>query len=790
MFDRRHTKILRDLWLHRARTLLVVLAITVGIVGAGTVLNTWALLRRVTRDGYLATNPPAATLRFDRVDSLLLSKVAALPEVSAVQGRRSVVAAIRTADGPFTAQLVAATDLATSEVGKLVRVSGDWPPPDSAITVEQSSVEFSGVRLGDDVTLQIGDGTPVSVRIRGVARDQGLAPGWMEHVVYAFVTPATLERLGAPAGMDELRFTVRTAAMDAEAIRRTVVRIRTIAESMGRRMRSADIPEPGEHVHAAQMNSLLFIQLAFGILALFLSALLVVNLVSAMLTGQVREIGVMKAIGASPEQLARMYLWLALLLGALACVVALPLAAYLGRRYAEFSASLLNFDVTGYAIPSTAYAVQLLTGLLLPVVAAAIPVWRGCRVSVAEALRDLGIGRAEVGSGGALFGQRTGLGRPLLLSLRNAFRRRQRMVLTLSSLSLGGAVFLGALNLRTSIRGTVGMLYGEQMKFDMLLRFDRAVPVDSLESLVRREPGVRSAEAWGGVRALVMRPDSLVAASFPLVALPATTEQLALPVVSGRWLLDSVGGELVINTRVAHLLPAAAVGERLTLTIEGRQVTLRVVGIVESGPAPVAYLSRHSFTAMGGESGARTVVIRATSRDVAAQSELIDRVRERFTSVGIAVANGQLIEANRVVIEDHLLMVAGFLLAMSGLAIVVGGLGLASTMSLAVLERTREIGVMRAIGATHRAILSIILVEGVVVGVLSWLLAIPLSVPISRWLGDSFGRIMLPVAPRVLPEGEAVLVWLAVVMLVSVAASAWPARRALAVTTAAALAYE
>ncbi len=789
MRDRRFLKILRDLWLHRARTMLVVLAISVGIVGAGTVLDTWALLRTVTRDGYLATNPAAATLRFDRVDSALLAAVRALPEVREVDARRSAVASLTTAAGPLTAQLVASDDPSTQTIGRIARVAGDWPPRADAVTIERSSLEFAGLALGDSVTLRLADGAPLRLGVTGVARDQGLAPGWMEHVVYAFVSPATLVRLGAYPGFDQLRFTMRDDAMDIEAVRRAVVRIRTTAAAQGLRLISTDIPEPGEHIHAAQMNSLLFVQGVFGLLALILSGFLVVNLVSAMLTGQVREIGVMKTLGATPGQIAAMYLWLALLLGVLSCAIAIPSAAFLGRRYAEFSASLLNFDITGYSIPWSAYAVQLLAGLLLPVLAAAIPVWRGCRVSVAEALRDLGIANASSGSGRAL-GAASGAARPLLLSLRNAFRRRQRMVLTLGSLALGGALFLGALTLRSAIRGTVGVLYDEQLRFDMTLRFDRSIPVDSLEQVVRATEGVGSAEAWGGARALVMRPDSLVAASFQVIGLPRTTRQLALPVLAGDWLERSAVGDLVINTRIAAQLPDTHVGDSLTLTIDGKPVRWRVSGIVESGPSPTAYATRESFAQLLGASGARTVVVRGTARGIAAQSELIDRLRERYATAGLPVASGQLVEANRVVIEDHLLMVASFLLAMSVLTVVVGGLGLASTMSLAVIERTREIGVMRAIGASNRAILGIVLGEGLVIGLLSWVVALPLSLPISRWLGVAFGRIMLPVAPRAWPEVTGVLIWFGVVIVVSVVASLWPARRAMRITTAAALAYE
>ena len=184
-------------------------------------------------------------------------------------------------------------------------------------------------------------------------------------------------------------------------------------------------------------------------------------------------------------------------------------------------------------------------------------------------------------------------------------------------------------------------------------------------------------------------------------------------------------------------------------------------------------------------------MVTAAARGPEEKSQLIRRRREELATAGFIVASGQLVVESRRVLEDHLLMVAGFLLVMSQAMIVVGGLGLASTMSLSVLERTREIGVFRAIGARHRAILTIVQVEGLVIGLASWVLAIPLSIPMSVVLGNGFGRIMIPVRVVTLfPEPVGVLLWLAVVVVVSLAASAWPGYRATRITTAAALAYE
>jgi putative ABC transport system permease protein len=406
---------------------------------------------------------------------------------------------------------------------------------------------------------------------------------------------------------------------------------------------------------------------------------------------------------------------------------------------------------------------------------------------VADALRDVGLKGG--GPTPAWLDRVRGVRRPALLSLRNAFRRRQRMALTLLTLSLGGAVFLGALDLRASIRRSVRVLYGEQMRFDMVMRFDEPHRTDSLETIAARIPGVASAEAWAGARGALASPDDL-GESFPVTALPASSRLVAFPVRAGRWLQATDSAVVVISARLADEQPALVVGREVLLLVAGHTVRWRVVGVVESGPMATAYVTRGTLARATGDARATGLVIATDEQRIAQQSELIARIRASLDDAGLSVASSQLMEAARQVIEDHLLMVAGFLLVMAQLTVVIGGLGLASTMSLSVLERTREIGVLRAIGASPRAILGIVQSEGLVIALLSWALAIPLSLPVSILLGQSFGRIMFPVPVDALPEPAAVLIWLAVSLVVSVVACAWPASRAIRIPTSAALAYE
>jgi putative ABC transport system permease protein len=258
----------------------------------------------------------------------------------------------------------------------------------------------------------------------------------------------------------------------------------------------------------------------------------------------------------------------------------------------------------------------------------------------------------------------------------------------------------------------------------------------------------------------------------------------------GRWLKAGDTNALVINTRLLEEEPQIRLGGTVTLNIRGSETTWIVVGIAQSNPSPIAYAARETIAPLVAEGRAGAVVVASAYQGSASQFDLIQRLRARLGESGLDVRSGQLMVEQRKVVEDHLLMVAGFLGIMAQLIIVVGGLGLASTMSLGVLERTREIGVMRAIGAGHSAILGMIQIEGLVVALLSWIVAIPLSAPMSVILSRAFGRIMFPVPARLEPQLSGVISWLVVVIVVSLVACAWPALRAMRVPTARALSYE
>ena len=777
----------RDIARHRSRSALVVLAVAVGLVAAGAVLDSWALIRRATEVGFRGSLPVSATLGVDRIDEALLGDIRRLPGVAAARGRRMLAGSVQGHGGWAPAQIVLLDDFTDPSMARLQGDAGRWPPPEDAIVVERSSLEFAGVAVGEPVFLRVGTGAPHALAMRGVVRDVSLAPGWMEHVATCYATPGTMARLGAPANFDELQLRVTDPHADRAAVRRIAATAAAQVARHGGRVRFVDVPEPGEHVHAAQMDSLLMTQGAFGAMALFVCALLVVNLFTGMLARQTHEIGVLKTLGARRRQIAGIYLGQALALGLAASLLALPLAIAIGRAYAGFRAEMLNFPLDGLATPAWAIALQVAVGVLLPVLAALVPVRRACRLSVGAALRDIGI----VADGQPLAAQRwlalAGARRGVLLAIGNAFRRRERMALTLLAIALGGAVHLGASNLRQAVVASMDLLFSAQ-HFDASLRLAEPRPIAALEAAARGVPGVANAEAWRSRRATIARDGDQVGSAVTLLGLPPASTLMQPHVVAGRWLREDDARTLVISRALQRQQPDLVEGSDVRLALDGTIAAWRIAGVVDAGPAPLAYANRSALSADDALATSLVVVARTPGRS--ALLGLIQALRSGLGDAGMPIAESQTTGDNRPVVEDHLLMVVEFLGAMGWVMIAVGAAGLASTMSLAVIERTREIGVLRALGARDGAILGIVQVEGLAIVVLAWLASIPLSVPMAILLADAFGRIMFPLPTPWWPQMGASLQWLAVMVPISIAACMWPAWRAMRVTAARALSYE
>ncbi|MCA9921545.1 MAG: FtsX-like permease family protein, partial [Anaerolineales bacterium] len=641
------------------------------------------------------------------------------------------------------------------------------------------------------------DGRLRQLPISGTAHDIFTDPVQFTNQPNAYMSVETLEWLGFGSYFDELHIIPAGDTTDKENITAVANTVQNKLERAGYSVYFTWIPEPGEHPANEVVDPLLSILGILGVLALGASGFLVVNIINGLLAQHTEQIGIMKAVGARSGQIMQMYFVTVVMFGLLSLLVAVPLGALAAYGLTTYIAGLINFDLEGFRLVPSVMIVQTAVAVLTPVLAAAIPVIRGARLTVREAFSEYGLGKGQFGSHMLdrfvewVSGRLLKLSRPMRISLRNTIRRKARLLLTLTTLTLGGAIFIGVLSVHASLLATLDDALG-YFNYDVEVSFDRTYRLEIIEREAMKIPGVTQVESWIPRGARRIRPDESESESIFLVGTEAETDFIKPTLLGGRWLLPDDQNGVVVNSLVLKDEDDIKLGDTIRLKIDEKEYEWEVVGIVQGVmTGPIIYANRPYLAKqlrIVDRSG--WVLIQTDNHDPAYQAEVARQLKERLVADGLQVGSTSTIGAIRETIVVQFNIIVVLLAVMAILIALVGGLGLMGTMSINVLERTREIGVMRAVGANDNAILRIVLVEGVVVGVISWLAGGLLALPMGKLLSNVVGVSLLesPLSYRFATTGA--FGWLFAVLVIAMLASYLPARNASRYSIRETLAYE
>ncbi|KXK11574.1 MAG: ABC transporter permease [Chloroflexi bacterium OLB14] len=807
----RWRKVLHDLWDSKARTLLVVLSIAVGVFSIGVIAGTYEIISNDIGISYAANNPSNIELRTSNFDEDILSSLQNAHNVNEVEARRVINFRVRREDSDqwITIDLVAFESFSQNKVNLLVPVEGQVEAHKDEIIIDKTVLDDMDIAVGQYLVFELPDGSTKSLRVVGIVKDSSTGAGDFLASPFAFTLMDTMQTLQQPELFNRAFITVTGDQNDSQYIRDVGSELKDKLEKSDVTVIRSVFSETNKHPLADVINAVLGILMALGILIVLLSSSLIANTLSALLNQHYRHIGVIKLIGGRNHQVLRMYLTLIFAFSILALLIAVPTGGQGAYALASYMADMLNFGLLGYRIVPLAFLIQILVGILVPLIAGLAPVLKGSKITVLRALsNDLAGDESKPQAGTEtrvswldwalvrftriLSNRGIQIPRPFIISLRNTFRRRSRLLLTLFTLTMGGAIFIAVFNVRVSLNSFVDDL-GSYFRADVTLDFDQAYRINKVKQYAMQVDGVKHVEGWQFIAAELLYPNGTIADNINLLAPPAETELVNPILASGRWLKKDDVRKLVISESVVNFIPNLQVGDLLRLKVNGQDEYWEVVGIFKF----IGHEGILAYTPLEYAQQASNLMNRAysfrvvtTQHDRAFQDAVAEKLDDFFRANGFKVREAESGLASLDTITESMNILITFLLIMAVLTAVVGAMGLTGTMGMNVLERTREIGIMRAIGADDAAIMRTVISEGFVIGIISFILAIFLSIPITYGLSYILAITVFESPITVVFTYLGYAIWLGLIILLSVLGSVLPARNAARLTIREVLAYE
>jgi putative ABC transport system permease protein len=791
----RWRKVFADLWGNKTRFILVVLSLTIGLFTVGMISAGYINILEDMQNGFDAINP--ADLRFmtDPFDEELIQRVRRVDGVVAVDGEKRLRWQFQNGEGEWKDMTVRVLPEEGQAIDQVELREGSLPD-DRQIMLDTHLNTY--LSIGDMVLVQLPSGTQKELAVTGLVQDQTIGVIGTSYFVaptYGYVTYDSLPWLEESLSYDNLLVTV-DPGLSADEISQVSQDVLKVIEQSGGTVSSVMNLTPTAHPNSGYVTAMSGLLALLGAFSVFLSGFLVFNSMSALFAQHMQYIGIMKGIGAQRKTITRMYMVFILIFSLVAMAIAIPTAGRAWTALAYFFSGRLNYVSSDFHYVPLAIILQVVIGLILPQLAGIMPIMRASKISVQEAISQTGIETDSPGKGekDQMTRKAKGLPRPVLIATRNTFRRKSRLILTLITLSLGGALFIATFNVRASLQSYVDRV-AKYVLADVSLNFDRNYPIREIEKLTAAFPGIESVEPRAVAYCQLVDENGDAAESVEMMGAPPGSTLIEPILVEGRWLISGDQNAIVLNEAFIDLYPDLGVGDTLTLYVNRREVDWTIVGFFQfiGNDSFIVYVPLEYLNEVTGSiNQASNFQIVATEevKQNGQVDELVAQVDTFFREKGFHVnstSSSASTVGNATLGLDTLTV---FLLIMAGLIASVGSVGLTGTMSMNVMERTREIGVMRAIGATDSQVMRQVIIEGTLIGLMSWVFAVILAFPLSTFMSYIINVSIFGMTGEYTFTITGFLIWFGIVGILSMLASIMPARSAARLTIREVLAYE
>jgi len=794
-------KIWFDLWNNKTRTLLAVLSIAAGVFAVGAIFGMSDMLLKNVDSSHRAVLPSHIDVQLgEAVDRDIILNLKSVPGVEDVEPYNSVsvLYKLRPEDDWRQGMIQMRDDFEAQKYGLLQLRSGGWPHGKNEVSIERMAAQFLNTGIGDEIIFKIDDRERI-IPITGLVRHPFVPPPQFMDLAFFFMDGEGMERLNVPPGKFS-SFYVRVTPYSSDYSKEVATGIKDKLSRQNIRIAAFMYQDPDKHWARTMLDPVLLVQKLLAVICVIISVVLIYNTLSNLITQQTNQIGVLKAIGGKAGTIVAIYMISTLVYGTLAFLVALPLGAMVAFSVTKIFLNLYNIDFDQFQYSSQAIMFQAVSALAAPMLAGLPPILNGARITVREAIASYGLG-GDYRSGWLdrlveSLGQRW-LPSYYAQSLGNMFRHKGRLLLTQLVLVAAGSAFLMLMSLNSSITITLDNFFQRQ-DYESVLTFGKNQRMDRVRTFAQSVPGVEQVELRLIQGANLYVEGQLVKEAglgTNIKGIPENSKFFEPMIVAGRWLATNDGPAVVIPRDTAKK-NNIHVGDTITLNLgEMGEDEWYVVGLYEPvfagsyytdtvyAPLETLYARTKKYN-QGSE-----LLIRTTSTNDEFASTVTENLKDLFESHSMKVVNSQTQAALRATNEWSFSITTSMMLALSVIVAIVGGIALMGALSIGVIERTKEIGVLRAIGARSPIILGMFVMEGIFQGGLSWLISIPISYLASPSVASALGQVMFGASLDYQYNWPAVAVWLGIIVVISALASLLPARGAIHISVRDSLAY-
>lgn len=783
---------LRGLLAHKVRLVATFLAVALGVAFIGGVLTMTDTMNRTFDDlfasAYAGTD---AVVRSEEtlgggfaeeeqrgtLDAALLEEVRSLDSVADASGDVEGLAQIIGRDGEplgggaFDSPTFASSwdpdenDDAEDPLNPFRLREGRWLRSDDEIMLGASAARSADYAVGDVVPLQtehgLGDYTLVGIVGFGSAD----SPAGQNTVL--FTTDEAQRTVGEPGRFDAITVVARSGTSEEQVVED----IRAVVGDGVEVLTGAEIIEESQSDLRSGLSFVTYFFLAFALVAVLVGSFVIYNAFSIIVAQRTREMALLRAVGASRAQVRRAVLVEAIVVGLIGSVAGFVL----GLGVASALTGLLDID-SSLALVPTSVATAILCGLFVTVASAVIPARRASKVPPVAAMRDVaidtaghsrlrlvvGVGLSALG-GVAVLGGATqsevslvglgvvavflgllfagpGLARPVsalvgwplgrvrgitgVLARQNAGRNPKRSASTAQALMIGVGIVAFFLVLNASLRASIDKVLDDNFAGDFVVdtgSFGMIGMPPEVAEQVAALPEVEAVAPFRTTLATIDGEEGEIAATSP-----AGFPMFGLDVVEGSEALGR--GEVVVFDDTAEQ-EGLAVGDRLAVDFLDSEPTQLTVAGIYSATSEVAALGDYlvgldEFSVhVPGATDLQVVVQLADGVSIEQADPVIEEVVAPYPTVQVESAE-EFKESFGEQLDVFLQLVFGLL----ALAIVIALLGIANTIALSVLERTRELGLLRAVGMSRRQLRSTIRWESVIIALFGTVLGLVVGV--------------------------------------------------------------